>query len=116
MWSLRNIYLYLVCFVTLMMMIFGTVSIIGGIVDIVFPTYYSYYPLSFEGRDSISENDKKIMEENMKREEENRKRENKKNLIKSIGSVFVALPIFVYHWRRIEHEKNQSITNINNNN
>lgn len=111
MWSLRNIYLYLVCFVTLMMMIFGTVNIIGNITDIMYPTNFSYYSPKVESNTASPTESEKINAENRKRHEENQKIQNKKNLVKSVSFVFIAIPVFVYHWRKIEYEKNANKKN-----
>ncbi len=108
MWKLRNIYLYLVCFVTLMMMVFGTVNIIGSITDIIFPVDYSYHIPKMDTSDSTEPTEKQL-EEARQREQQNRDMENKKRLIKAVSFVLVALPVFVYHWRKIENEKNHGM-------
>ncbi|MBT9147673.1 MAG: hypothetical protein DDT32_01438 [Syntrophomonadaceae bacterium] len=41
-WPLRNIYLYLVCFVTLMMVLFGFISFLNSVARLAFPIDYSY--------------------------------------------------------------------------
>jgi len=107
MWKLRNIYLYLVCFVTLMMMIAGTIGFISGITNIYFPVDYSYYEtIPTEPGKEIPQN-KKIKEDAKKIQEKNRSNENKRQLISSLSVVFVALPIFIYHWKKIENEKEE---------
>lgn len=105
MWKLRNVYLYLICFVTLMMMIFGIINVIGSVTDIIFPTTYYYSPV-IEKNSSISADEaRKIDAENKKREDENRRLENKKSLVKNTAVFLIALPVFAYHWRKIEKEK-----------
>lgn len=42
-----------------------------------------------------------------KRQKENSKIESKKNVAKSIAVVLVALPTFLYHWKKVEKEKNE---------
>jgi len=104
---LRNIYLYLVSFVTLMMILGGLIFTVQNVMDVIFPTdyYYESYPIDKNGE--LSEEEKKINEENRKRAEENRRTESKKNVAKSIAVVAVALPTFLYHWRKIESEKKE---------
>ncbi|MGE5328023.1 MAG: hypothetical protein ACM3KR_00745 [Deltaproteobacteria bacterium] len=105
MWKLRNIYLYLVCFVTLMMMIAGIIGSISAITNIYFPVDYSYYE-SFPTEPSKEvPQAKKDKEEARRIQERNRSNETKRQLISSFSVVFVALPIFAYHWKKIENEK-----------
>ena len=105
--KLRNVYLYLVSFVALMMILSGTIFTVQNVTDVLFPSnYYSYpQPAPIEKAGTITAEDKKIYEENQKIQEENQKNESKKNVAKSIAIVVVALPTFIYHWRKIEKEK-----------
>ena len=111
--KLRNLYLYLVSFVSLMMILMGLIFTVQNITDVIFPTNYyeSIQPektgnLSVEEQKNYEESQKRY-EENQKRYEENRNVESKKSVAKSIAVVVVALPTFGYHWRKIEKEKNE---------
>ena len=104
--KLRNVYLYLVSFVSLMMILMGVIFTVQNITDVVFPTnYYEMPPIEKTGGLSVEE--QKVYSENQKRYEENRGMESKKNVAKSIAVVVVALPTFAYHWRKVEKEKNE---------
>ena len=107
--KLRNVYLYLVSFVALMMIIGGLIFTVQNITDVLYPTnnYYEPYPLGKEG--VMTTEEKKVYEENQKRNEENRRAESKKSVAKSIAVVVVALPTFAYHWRKIEKEKKEIV-------
>lgn len=105
--KLRNLYLYLVSFVSLMMILMGIIFTVQNITDVMFPTNYNYEMISSEKSGALSVEDKKFYEENQKKIEENRNIENKKNVAKSIIVVLVALPTFGYHWRKVEKEKNE---------
>lgn len=105
--KLRNVYLYLVSFVALMMILVGTIFTVQNITDVLFPTNYYYETMPVEKAGNLSPEDKKINQENQKRSEINREIENKKNVAKSISVVIVALPTFIYHWRKIEKEKKE---------
>ena len=98
--KLRNLYLYLVSFVSLMMILMGIIFTVQNITDVMFPTNYYY-------EDSTPEKTGSASVENQKRYEENRNIESKKNVAKSIAVVIVALPTFVYHWKKVEKEKNE---------
>lgn len=105
--KLRSIYLYLVSFVSLMMIIMGVIFTVQNITDVMFPTnyYYEMYPAEKAG--DLSEEEKQKYEENQKKYYENTIVESKKNVAKSVAVVVVALPTFVYHWRKVEKEKNE---------
>jgi hypothetical protein len=105
--KLRNLYLYLVSFVSLMMILMGIIFTVQNITDVMFPTNYNYEMISPEKTGTLSVEEKKLYEENQKKLEENRNIENKKNVAKSIAVVVVALPTFAYHWIKIEKEKNE---------
>lgn len=96
--KLRNIYLYLVSFVSLIMILMGIIFTVQNTTDVIFPTNYYYEGYPQEKENSFSAESKKIYEEN-------RNMENKKNVAKAITVVVVALPTFAYHWRLIEKER-----------
>lgn len=100
----RNLYLYLVSFVTLMMILGGIIFTVHNITDLVFPTNYYNEPWLYEREGNITEEEKVVYEENQKRNQENQIMERKKNVAKSVAVVIVALPTFIYHWRKIEKE------------
>ena len=108
MWSLRNIYLYLVCFVSIVLIIFGLISFINSLVDIFLDT--SYYPIgktefsSPYAKDSgISNADYKAQLEKEREQQKVIEKNNKiKRCINSLSIFIVALPFYIYHWRKIE--------------
>lgn len=105
--KLRSVYLYLVSFVSLMMILMGVIFTVQNITDVMFPTNYYYDTYPSEKMEGVSEEEQKIYEENQKRNYENNRMENKKSVAKSVAVVVVALPTFVYHWRKVEKEKNE---------
>lgn len=107
--KLRNVYLYLVSFVALMMIIVGLIFTVQNITDVLYPTSYYYESLPLDKNGNLTPEDKKIYEENQKRSQENQKKESKKSVAKSIAVVVVALPTFMYHWSKIEKEKKEQV-------
>lgn len=107
--KLRNIYLYLVSFVALMMIIAGTIFTVQSITDVLFPTNNYFQPEMMDKTGNITSEDKKTYQENQIRQVENQKIESKKNVAKSVAVVVVALPVFMYHWRKIEKEKKEQV-------
>lgn len=114
---IKNIFIYLVLFATLMMTIGGSVAVFMAAADIVAPVPYHQ---SFEEYKQWGHLDKPYREgitneETQVSEEELRKRYNsivldhqqrqvdraKNNLIKSLGWIIIPLPIFLYYQRRL---------------
>jgi len=107
--KLRNVYLYLVSFVALMMILIGLIFTVQNITDVLFPTNYYYESAPIEKTGTMTDADKKAYDENQKRNEQNQRTQSKKNVAKSVAVVLVALPTFAYHWRKIEKEKKEQI-------
>lgn len=107
--KLRNVYLYLVSFVALMMILIGLIFTVQNITDVLFPTNYYYEPLPIEKSTGMTEKEIKAYEENQKVNEQNQRMQSKKNVAKSVAVVLVALPTFAYHWRKIEKEKKEQV-------
>ncbi|NLW44268.1 MAG: hypothetical protein GXY92_03665 [Syntrophomonadaceae bacterium] len=113
---IKNIYIYLVLFATLMMTIGGTVSAFMAVADIVAPTpYYQTFEefklsqremkLAGENETSapvLSEEEWRDKYNAMVEGERNRQVERAKNsLIKSLGWIIIPLPVFIYYQRRL---------------
>lgn len=120
---IKNVYLYLVLFATLMMTIGGSVAAFMAVADIVAPTpyYQSYdefrrwggpekpYPAP-EGtpEEKLTDEEIKAKYEAMVSAEKERQIERaKNNLIKSFGWIVIPFPIFVYFQRRLIKNKEQ---------
>lgn len=107
--KLRNVYLYLVSFVALMMILIGLIFTVQNITDVLFPTNYYYETVPIEKEKTMSEEEKKSYEESRRINEQNQRNQDKKDVAKSIAVVVVALPTFAYHWRKIEKEKKEQV-------
>lgn len=109
--SMKNIYTYLVLFVTLMMVIGGSVSVFIAGADIISPSPYSQ---SFEdytewGEDYSDDKDNKLTEEELEkkynamveRNNEQSKKMSINTLIKSFAWILIPLPIFIFFQRKV---------------
>ena len=109
-WSLRNIYLYLVCLITLIMVIVALVGLVRDAVEIIYPDpggyYYDRAPVVEEG----DEVDEEVAEEQQEQFRASERRRNVINLVGNIAMLFVAGPIYAYHWRKIETEPESTPT------
>ncbi|MDO9573818.1 MAG: hypothetical protein Q7I94_02395 [Candidatus Contubernalis sp.] len=113
-WNLQQVYFYLVCFVTLIMIIVGAVNTVRSAVDFLLPDpameqSYSYEkPTRFEGSGgNLNEKlfDPDIVEMEMKRQEEisrtSAHNQSVRNLLGGVILILVAGPVYLYHWRQI---------------
>lgn len=107
--KLRNVYLYLVSFVALMMILIGLIFTVQNITDVLFPTNYYYNSVPIEKSQGLTEEEKKANEENQRISDQNQRTQSKKSVAKSVAVVLVALPTFAYHWRKIEKERKEQI-------
>ena len=99
--TLRNVYLYLVCLVTLVMSIFAAVNLVRSTVELLYPDpgYYAYEVPAKES--GISE------EEQQRRAQAARDSQRRQAVLGLVGSgtlLLLAGPLYVYHWRRVQSE------------
>lgn len=112
MWSLRNIYLYLVSFVSLILIIAGLITFLGSVSDIFFPT--EYYPPKLERMNNYNkdlgmsrEQYEAQIEKEMQQYKANEQNRRVNRSIRSLSMVIVALPFYLYHWRKIQADRSQ---------
>lgn len=101
--TLRNVYLYLVCLITLVVSLFAAVSLVRSAVGVFYPDpgYYSYYEPAPDSGEGPSE-------EEIARQEElaanSQRRQEVLGLVGSATTLLIAGPLYVYHWRRVQSE------------
>ncbi|MCC5911184.1 MAG: hypothetical protein JJT76_12175 [Clostridiaceae bacterium] len=117
--NLRSLYLYLVCLVTLVIFIFGTIFTIQRTVDLIVDDgYYQtledfrqrYYMQNSRNQEEeveeISEEEIKERYKAYEQEEANRRRNrNIKNLSYSFSAMLVGGGFWIYHWRKIQEDQ-----------
>lgn len=114
---IKNIYVYLVLFATLMMTIGGTVSAFMAIADMVAPTpyYTSFEEFKLNNGDikreiapdepAVKPTEAELQERYdaiVVSEQERQMARAQNSLIKSMGWIIIPLPIFLYFQRRLE--------------
>ena len=101
--TLRNVYLYLVCLITLVVSLFAAVSLVRSTVGLFYPDpgYYGYYEPAPGSGDGPSE-------EEIRRQEEaamdSQRRQEVLGMVGSATTLLIAGPLYVYHWRRVQSE------------
>lgn len=113
---IKNVYIYLVLFATLMMTIGGSVAAFMAVADIISPApYYQTFEefkriyneelMDNTDKDKISEADlKKQYDELVLKEREMQINRAKNSLIKSFGWIIIPLPVFIYFQRRLVNQ------------
>lgn len=116
---IRNVYIYLVLFATLMMTIGGSVSAFMAVADIISPapyyqTFEEYKLYGDEGKEKDTEDtdQSKTLEAELKsqydemvlREREMQINRAMNSLIKSFGWIIIPLPVFIYYQRRLVNQ------------
>ncbi|MDO8848980.1 MAG: hypothetical protein Q7W51_11405 [Coriobacteriia bacterium] len=102
-WSLRNIYLYLVCLITLIMVIVSVVGVVRSAVELAYPDPGYYYDVPKEEGGS-SERTAEDIEAERESQEAQSRRYAIIELVGNAAMLLVAGPLYVYHWRKIEVE------------
>ena len=117
---LKNGYIYLILFTTLMMSIGGSVGVFMSVADYISPP--NYYQ-TFEDYKNMKQLESKEMEKPALTEEElkesyedtvalekQKAKENALNqIIKSLGWIIIPLPIFVFFQRQVRKNNNNTI-------
>ena len=120
--NVRSVYLYLVCFITLFMVIGGIIATINEIAEYVFPINYRYnnyldnlmYDDNYmsleteEEREEYKAKHLEIYEEENKQQSENDKRENIRDIISSLSFVIIPLPIYLLSWTKVNNERKEN--------
>jgi len=118
---IKNVYIYLVLFATLMMTIGGTVGAFMAVADIVAPVPYHQTFEEFKRFDvkeprintNTTDQEANLSEEELRQqyeamvlmESERQANRAKNTLIKSFGWILIPLPVFIYFQRRLGNKE-----------
>jgi hypothetical protein len=88
----RSLYLYAVCLVTLLVVLFSTVALVNAIVNFAFPdpAYVDPYATKANMPDPAL----------LQQQEENSQRQALKNIFTTFSTMAIATPVYIYHWRQ----------------
>ena len=88
----RSLYLYAVCLITLLVVLFSVVSLINAIMNAVFPdpAYIDVY----------SKPENSPSEDLLDQQERNNQIRAIKSIFTSLTTIVVATPLYLYHWRQ----------------
>ncbi len=112
-WSIKNLYFYLVCLVTLFLFVGGTISAISSAAQLALPDrpnmplIYVYFP-EYKGERTLPVFDPPPLAELEVRRAEQEKTDifsqgfTKRSLLNAIALMIIAVPFYFYHWRQIK--------------
>jgi hypothetical protein len=88
----RSLYLYAVCLVTLLVVLFSTVALVNAIVNFAFPdpAYVDPYATKANMPDPAL----------LQQQEDNSQRQALKNVVTTFSTIAIAGPVYIYHWRQ----------------
>ena len=111
--TIRQIYLYLVSFVALMLMVTGLIQSVMAVADFVLPsTYYVPGPADiynrYRGPDGKETVPKEVIDQQVQFETAQAKTQARmgayQELKRGLAYIAVALPVWLYHWRKVQSE------------
>ncbi len=112
-WHPKNIYLYLVSFVTLMMIVFGLVAFLNNLTRFAVPTEYFHYPtlIDIEQEFLISKQEvppvaelERIRDDRISLDKERDRAYRLRELIGTLAIWLIPIPFYLYHWRKIKQD------------
>ena len=117
-WTIRSVYFYLVSFVMLLTVIFGSVTLINNVINMFEPDQSQMMlkdlTVEVQIKDELRRSNPGAPEEDIARWAAQRMQEQYdrsvalqtyyrwSSLVRSAVLVIVALPVYIYHWRRAQ--------------
>ncbi len=98
----RNIYLYLVCLIALVIALFAAVNLVRAVVELIYPDpgYFGYI-----GHEPGAPVDSAETKRQLDAAADSQRRQAVLSLVGSATTLLVAVPVWVFHWRRIQREQ-----------
>jgi len=102
--TLRSAYLYLVCLITFVMVVFAAVSAVRNVVELAYPDRGSYaFEPAFgpDGKELLTEAER---ESRQQAAVDSQQRQAVLGLVGSGALLLIAGPAYLYHWRKVQDE------------
>lgn len=107
-WNVRTIYLYLICLITLVMIIFATGDLVREATQVILPPPMSpgkVRTLPPMGKEGPGDFDPAAFEAQREWERQNQRYHAIRGIAGDIAMLALAVPIYLYHWRKVQNEK-----------
>jgi hypothetical protein len=105
--SLRELYLYLVCLVTLVISLFAAVNLVRSGVELAYPDPGAY---GWHEPGADLDEAERARQEQLARDSQ--RRYAVLGLVSAGTTLLVAAPAYVYHWRRVQEERARQRTAV----
>ena len=102
--NLRSAYLYLVCLITLVMVIFSAVNLVRHAVELAYPDRAAFAYEPFYGPNGERKPDPEELRRREQALADSQRRQAVLGLVGSGALLLIAAPAYVYHWRRVQSE------------
>jgi hypothetical protein len=100
--TLRNLYLYLVCLIMLVISIFAAVGLVRNTAELLYPDP-GYYGFEAPGKEpGVNAQDQQRRQEAAR---DSQRRQAVLGLVGSGALLLIAGPLYAYHWRRVQTER-----------
>ena len=102
--SLRSVYLYVVCLITLIVSLFAAAQLVRSVAELLYPDpgYYYAEPAFVDGKDEgLSEKERQRQQELA---QDQSRRQAVLGIVGSSTTLLFAGPLYLYHWRRVQQE------------
>ncbi|MDD2376001.1 MAG: hypothetical protein PHD15_01925 [Clostridia bacterium] len=104
--NIRILYLYIVSFLALMAIIFGTITLVERITNYIYPVDYSYdrsYVESYSEKGVYK--DEVINTNSIEEQKANAQRATLRDIFTALAVIAVSIPLYSYHWVTIQKER-----------
>jgi hypothetical protein len=108
--SLRELYLYLVCLVTLVISLFAAVSLVRSAVELAYPDPGAYGWIAPPEAAGELDEAERTREEELVRDSQ--RRSAVLGLVTAGTTIAIAGPAYAYHWRRVQEERARQRTAV----
>jgi len=121
-WTIKNLYFYLVCLVTLFLFVGGAISAVNSAMQFAYPDrpnvsiIHIYYP-EYRGESTEPVFDPPPLEEleKMRAEQEQMDQYYRsyslRSLLNSIALMIISAPFYFYHWNRVKPRQGKGESN-----
>lgn len=104
--ALRNVYLYLVCLITLVVSLFATVNLVTSAVELLYPDpgYYASGPVYGKPADQSAGPPAAEQRQQEQANKGAQRHQATLGLVSAGTTLLIAAPLYAYHWRRVQRE------------
>ena len=103
--SVREIYFYIVCIISIIIFIIGLVGLSDGIINYLKPNTYLYqekFPYETQYPNLSEEEINNLMEKEIANSVANERTFALKSMLRNTIMIIIAIPLFAFHWKKAQ--------------